>query len=97
MFVLSVLLLLAPLGADPDAPGARGSSLDGLSEVPSWASPSRGVSGGPTPGAAPAAIGANLPPTPGGVPAAIPVDGGLALLAAAGLGYGMRRLRARRR
>ena len=89
MLVLSVLLLLAPLDAAPS-----GGSLDRLSEVPSWASPSAAA-----PSAAPSATasrgGMVDPPTPGGVPAAIPVDGGLALLAAAGLGYGVRRLRRR--
>ena len=88
MLVLSVLLLLAPLDAAPSG------SLDRLSEVPSWASPSAA-----SPSAAPSATasrgGMVDPPTPGAVPAAIPVDGGLALLAAAGLGYGMRRLRRR--
>ena len=95
MLVLSVLLLLAPLDAAPSGgslDAAPSGLLDRRSEVPSWASPSAA-----SPSATASRGGMVDPPTPGGVPAPIPVDGGLALLAAAGLGYGMRRLRARRR
>ena len=96
MHTMTLVLLLSPLAPAALDAAPSGGSLDRLSEVPSWASPSAA-----SPSAAPSATasrgGMVDPPTPGAAPAAIPVDGGLALLAAAGLGYGMRRLRARRR
>ena len=65
-------------------------AADDTGGLPAWAQPS-------APAAAPAAP---MPPNPGtgdpgGTPA-IPIDGGLSLLAAAGAGYAVNRLRKRR-
>ena len=94
-----LLVLVASRAASAESPAAPANVLDavvGLGDeparvdaVPSWAQQ-------PDAPAAPAVSeAAPVPPTPGGPPAPIPVDGGLTLLAAAGIGYGVRRLRAR--
>jgi hypothetical protein len=80
MFRHSVLVLLLGCGSGAVA-----------QEMPSWAAPSndRGFatrSGGNSPGAFEPP---DFPPDP----APVPVDGGLALLALAGAGYAVRRLR----
>ena len=68
-------------------PSGAGSPTD----LPSWAEPSSGQSQS-------SAIGSknvqtnNGPPAPPGDPEQVPVDGGLALLAAAGAGYAVRKL-----
>ena len=77
----SFLLLAAALAVAPAA----------AQELPAWASPSA-----PTP-PPPAAPMETNPGVPGNGDQQVPVDGGLSLLAAAGAGYAVNRLRRRRR
>jgi hypothetical protein len=65
----------------------------GAQSLPSWAEPGRTsepVSSAFTPGGP-----GGTPGTPGPPPPQVPADGGLALLALAGVGYGAHRLRRR--
>jgi hypothetical protein len=92
----AMLLLFAdPASAQDRSRDAYGNdaatqSQDGSVGLPSWAEPgANSTSSDPGPAADPIT---NAPPPPG-PPPRVPVDGGLALLAAAGAGYAVRRLR----
>lgn len=94
---LAMLLLFAdPASAQDRSGDAYGNdvatqSQDGSSVgLPSWAEP--GANRTPSGSGSEADPITNAPPPPG-PPTRVPVDGGLALLAAAGAGYAVRKLR----
>jgi len=95
VFLMAGPALAQPLGDRDQSsqryerPGGQERPTNSPTNLPSWAEPSTPESGGTGGALKPEGVQTNAPP-PGGEP--IPVDGGLALLAAAGAGYAVRKL-----
>jgi len=96
LLVVGSLVLLAgqPAQAQDYGSSTQAEQANPSSNLPSWAEPSNsssrdGLTSNPS---QPGDVGTDAPPPPND-PSRIPVDGGLSLLALAGAGYAVRKLR----
>ena len=91
-----LLFVASPASAQQQSEGYGSDTPSGSNQgsevgLPSWAEPRESPLSGQNPSPTPAQ--ADSEPVLPGPPSQVPVDGGLALLAAAGAGYAVRRLK----
>ena len=98
VFLMAGPALAQPLGDRDQSsqryerPGGQERPTNSPTNLPSWAEPSTPESGGAGGVATPEGVQTKDAPSLPGDPQQVPVDGGLALLAAAGAGYAVRKL-----